>query len=302
MIMVIAGLTNSVTNLLVPIQLRANGVSINAISVLLAAAAVLYILASVSVSRLGARAATVRAAGFATLAMGASLALPVSGNATVPLAAFVLVRSALHATMTTIAYPIAAAAGEAAGVGAATALGFTNAGWATASVVGPLVGGAIAQSAGNRAAFAALVPLALVAAGWLLLGGRAPTIGRPRPARTGGRRGLRSTTRRDVDPARVAVSCTARRRSLAGGGGGSEREQVTVVLTGHQLTLAEMVRVARHAERVEIDTAALAAMAQMRAVVEHALARGDEVYGLTTASAPPRASASTRRRCASSTG
>ena len=171
-IMVIAGLTNSVTNLLVPIQLRANGVSINAISVLLAVAAILYILASVSVSRLGVRAATVRAAGFATLAMGASLALPVSAGTTVPLAAFVLVRSSLHATMTTIAYPIAAAAGEAAGVGAATALGFTNAGWATSSVVGPLVAGAIAQSAGNRAAFAALVPLTLVAAAWLLLGGR----------------------------------------------------------------------------------------------------------------------------------
>src|ERR1700680_1150094 len=71
-------------------------------------------------------------------------------------------------------------------------------------------------------------------------------------------------------------------------GGGSEREQVTIVLTGHALTLAEMVRVARHAERVEIDPAALAAMGQMRAVVEHALARGDEVYGLTTGVGPAK--------------
>ena len=63
---------------------------------------------------------------------------------------------------------------------------------------------------------------------------------------------------------------------------------MTVVLTGHQLTLAETVLVARHAERVEIDTAALAAMAQMRAVVEHALARGDEVYGLTTGVGPAK--------------
>ena len=63
---------------------------------------------------------------------------------------------------------------------------------------------------------------------------------------------------------------------------------MTVVLTGHQLTLAEMVLVARHAERVEIDPAAFAAMAQMRAVVERALARGDEVYGLTTGVGPAK--------------
>ena len=49
-----------------------------------------------------------------------------------------------------------------------------------------------------------------------------------------------------------------------------------------------MVLVARHAERVEIDAAAFAAMAQMRAVVERALARGDEVYGLTTGVGPAK--------------
>ena len=171
-IMVTAGLSSSVTNLLAPIQLRLNGASINAIGILLAVAAVLYIASSLCVSRLGARAATVRAAGVATLLLGASLVLPISSTATVPLAAFVLVRSMVHATMSTIAYPIAAAGGEAAGIGAAKALGLTSAGWATASVVGPLAGGAIAQAAGNRAAFAALFPLTFIAAAWLLLGGR----------------------------------------------------------------------------------------------------------------------------------
>jgi MFS family permease len=171
-IMVTAGLSSSVTNLLAPIALKRNGISINAIGVLLAVAAVLYILSSLYVSRLGARAATVRGAGIATLFLSASLLLPVSSIATVSLAAFVLVRSMIHATMSTIAYPIAAAGGEAAGIGAAKALGLTSAGWASSSVVGPLVAGAVAQGPGTRAAFAVLLPLTVIAAAWLLLGGR----------------------------------------------------------------------------------------------------------------------------------
>jgi histidine ammonia-lyase len=63
---------------------------------------------------------------------------------------------------------------------------------------------------------------------------------------------------------------------------------VTIVLTGHDLTLAEMLRVARDAERVQLDPAALATMRDARAVVERSLARGDEVYGLTTGVGPAK--------------
>lgn len=60
------------------------------------------------------------------------------------------------------------------------------------------------------------------------------------------------------------------------------RRHVTILLTGHDLTLAELVRVARDAEPVEVDPAALAMVRRARQVVERSLARGDEVYGLTT--------------------
>jgi histidine ammonia-lyase len=63
---------------------------------------------------------------------------------------------------------------------------------------------------------------------------------------------------------------------------------LTVVLTGHDLTLAEVLRVARDAERVEIDPAALPTMRDARSVVERSLARGDEVYGLTTGVGPAK--------------
>jgi histidine ammonia-lyase len=57
---------------------------------------------------------------------------------------------------------------------------------------------------------------------------------------------------------------------------------MTVVLTGHGLTLADVVSVARHDSAVSIDPGAVERMTVARAVVERALARGDEVYGLTT--------------------
>ena len=57
---------------------------------------------------------------------------------------------------------------------------------------------------------------------------------------------------------------------------------MTVIVTGRDLSLEEVVRVARGAERVELAPEALERMASCRAVVEEILARGDRVYGLTT--------------------
>jgi histidine ammonia-lyase len=57
---------------------------------------------------------------------------------------------------------------------------------------------------------------------------------------------------------------------------------VTVRLTGLDLTLDELVRVARKGERVELAAEAVERMRGARAVVEGALERGETVYGLTT--------------------
>jgi histidine ammonia-lyase len=56
----------------------------------------------------------------------------------------------------------------------------------------------------------------------------------------------------------------------------------TVVLTGSTLTLEELVAVARDGATVELDPAALAAMARSRAVVENSVAEGSPAYGVTT--------------------
>jgi histidine ammonia-lyase len=57
---------------------------------------------------------------------------------------------------------------------------------------------------------------------------------------------------------------------------------VTVVLTGTDLTIDEVTRVAREGEPVEVSPDALERVRASRAMVEEAIARGDVVYGFTT--------------------
>jgi histidine ammonia-lyase len=57
---------------------------------------------------------------------------------------------------------------------------------------------------------------------------------------------------------------------------------MSVVLTGHDLTLDELARVARQRDAVELAPEAVERMRGARAVVERAVERGDTVYGVTT--------------------
>jgi histidine ammonia-lyase len=57
---------------------------------------------------------------------------------------------------------------------------------------------------------------------------------------------------------------------------------MTVVLTGNDLTLEEVTRVARENEPVELSDDARSRMAETRKLVELVVARGDIVYGLST--------------------
>jgi histidine ammonia-lyase len=57
---------------------------------------------------------------------------------------------------------------------------------------------------------------------------------------------------------------------------------MTVVLTGNSLTLEDVVRVAREGEDVSVHANALARMRDSLAILERAVARGDQIYGVTT--------------------
>jgi DHA1 family bicyclomycin/chloramphenicol resistance-like MFS transporter len=176
-ILVVAGFSGSLAYLLVPLRLKANGLSVGAIGAILAASALCYIGASMAVTRLGERAATPVVAGVAVTALGLALALPALTTASIALSLFLLLRSACNAAMSTVAYPLASAGAAEAGIGTGTAIGLVNAAWAMSTAVAPLAGGAIAQSAGDRAAFAVLVPVTLLTGVWLF------TVGARRSAR-----------------------------------------------------------------------------------------------------------------------
>jgi histidine ammonia-lyase len=57
---------------------------------------------------------------------------------------------------------------------------------------------------------------------------------------------------------------------------------VPVIVTGRDLTMDEVTRVARSNERVTLASEALERMAATRSIVEQALRSGDRIYGLTT--------------------
>ncbi len=57
---------------------------------------------------------------------------------------------------------------------------------------------------------------------------------------------------------------------------------MTIRLNGSDLTVTQVVAVARHGEAVALAPGAIAAMSRARAVVQDVLAGGEPVYGLTT--------------------
>jgi histidine ammonia-lyase len=63
---------------------------------------------------------------------------------------------------------------------------------------------------------------------------------------------------------------------------GTQGLAVTVALTGSDLTIPDVVRVARGGEPIALAPAARERIRRAREVVDAALARGDEVYGLST--------------------
>src|SRR5690606_38209082 len=61
-----------------------------------------------------------------------------------------------------------------------------------------------------------------------------------------------------------------------------DRPKKRVVLTGFDLSLDDVVAVAREGARVALDRGAIVRMRAARRIVESAIARGDAIYGATT--------------------
>ncbi|MCS7007106.1 MAG: MFS transporter, partial [Gaiellaceae bacterium] len=173
-LLALIGLVGGGVNLLVPLELRANGVSASEIGLLFSLASAIYTVVSGIVARLGNRAATLRVAGLAVLGTSLSLLLVVASGTTVAAVAFVLLRAPFWSTMDTLIYPLVAAGAHRSDLSRGAVMGLVMLGWGVTSTVGPPLAGAIADVAGARAAFVVLTALSALVALWLLRVHRRP--------------------------------------------------------------------------------------------------------------------------------
>ena len=167
-IIALIGLVGGGVNLLVPLQLRDNGVSAGEIGLLFSAASAVYTVASAIVARMGARSATLRVGGTAALLTGLSIVLVLLSSSTPAAVAFVLLRAPFWATMDTIIYPLGAEGAHRSSLGRGSVMGLLTVGWAVASTSGPLLAGGIADALGERAAYAVMIGVCGACGLWLL--------------------------------------------------------------------------------------------------------------------------------------
>jgi MFS family permease len=151
---VIAGLTWSVSYLLVPQELHATGVSAATIGLMLSGAAAVFVIGSMATSSFGAKLIRPKVIFFAILA--SALAFAPGMISAAPLAATaVLVGSAVaRSVLWTVCYPLAARGAERTGVGVGVVIGYLQAVWAVTSVISPLAAGSLTGSISSQAIFA----------------------------------------------------------------------------------------------------------------------------------------------------
>jgi MFS family permease len=165
---VLSGVVTGAANLLVPLQLRTNGLSAAEVGAVLSAASVLFTIGSATIARLGDRAASFRVGAAAAALMAFALLPVVFSTSTAATVAFVLLRVPAWAFLSTAPYVFVAIGATRAGLGLGAAIGSVTQVWALASSLSPVIAGALAEEAGVRWAY---VWIALVAATtvWLLL-------------------------------------------------------------------------------------------------------------------------------------
>jgi predicted MFS family arabinose efflux permease len=153
LLMIVIGIVNGSVNLLVPLELRGDGMSAGEIGVWFSLASVVFLIGTVVVTRLAGRGAGLRLAGLATICYAILLLLPIATGTTAVLLAFLLVRAPFWASLSTVVFPLGAIGAERAAAGQGTVVGGLNLTWGFSNTVGPLLAGAVADSVGLRAAY-----------------------------------------------------------------------------------------------------------------------------------------------------
>jgi MFS family permease len=177
-ITVLAGFSDGVVGLLAPLQLDENGLSAGSIGAAFSVAAAIFLLGSTALIRAGDAVVTLGVAAVGSVLVALTILPLLASTATSAVIAGVVVRATGVAVLYTISFPLATQGAHRIGIGRGSAIGLMNLGWGSASLSGPLVGGALAETVGARAGYALVLGLSLVAAAWLVVA-RAAERGRP---------------------------------------------------------------------------------------------------------------------------
>jgi predicted MFS family arabinose efflux permease len=170
----LGGLAGGMISLLAPLELHVAGFSGASIGLAFSTAALLFIAASAATVWAGERTVKVRAVLIAAVALALAISPATLSGGAVAVVTAMCLSAPLRAFLYTASYPLGAAGGPRAGVGAGTVMGLLNGAWALTTVLGPLSAGALAQGVGERASYGVLQALAMASVGVVWLRGRGP--------------------------------------------------------------------------------------------------------------------------------
>jgi MFS family permease len=170
--MTAGGLAMSAINLLVPLDLNADGIGSAGIGAIYAASACFFTLTSIVGARLGNRIASPVLGGVTLLGLAGLTVLPFLREDLASITGFLLARAPFTALLFASAFAVALVGADEVCVGRGAMMGLLNLVWAAASFAGPPLAGALRDSSGRQAAWIALTALLVAGAPVGLRAGR----------------------------------------------------------------------------------------------------------------------------------
>jgi MFS family permease len=168
--LVVSGAVSSASQLLVSGGLHRLGLSTGRIGLAFSVAAVCYIAVSAAVVRLGSRTHTVKFNAITTAVLAVALVPALASTGAVALLMVLVLQAAPRAVISTIAYSLASERSDEDPSSDGVVFGMLNGAWAAATVLMPLLAGALEQAAGAEVAYLAVIVLAVMVAASLVAG------------------------------------------------------------------------------------------------------------------------------------
>jgi MFS family permease len=177
--LVVSGAVSSACQLLISGGLHQLGMSTGRIGLAFSASAVCYIAVSAVIVRLRGRAQTLRFNAITTAALALALLPALADRGALTLVLALMLTAGPRAVISTIAYSLASGQRSEEGGSDGIVFGMLNGAWAAATVLMPLLAGAVQQAAGDEVAYLAVIAPSLAIAGLLVAGAaeRVPLLG-----------------------------------------------------------------------------------------------------------------------------